>query len=100
MGLKLNEHLRSSALPIRVCEMTFLSTVLLALATVRVRCSPSHGAAEFDILGVVTPRVACSAGQVTADAACCALFPLLDDLQANLFDSGECGEEVSCSEAK
>ncbi|KAJ7921976.1 putative versatile peroxidase [Mycena leptocephala] len=58
--------------------MTFLSTVLLALAAVR----------------VVTPRVTCSTGQVTADAACCALFPLLDDLQANLLDGGECGEEV------
>lgn len=64
------------------------------------RCSPLHGDAELDIQGVVTPRVTCSTGQVTANAACCVLFPLLDDLQTNLFDDGECGEEVSCSEAK
>ncbi|KAJ6492963.1 manganese peroxidase 5 [Mycena vulgaris] len=65
--------------------MAILSTVLLALAAVRVAS------------GVVTPRVTCSTGQVTANAACCALFPLLDDLQANLFDDGECGEEASNS---
>ncbi|KAJ7352148.1 manganese peroxidase 5 [Mycena albidolilacea] len=62
--------------------MAILSTILLALAAVRVAS------------GVVTPRVTCSTGQVTANAACCVLFPLLDDLQSNLFDDGECGEEV------
>ncbi|KAJ6504347.1 manganese peroxidase 3 [Mycena vitilis] len=44
--------------------------------------------------GVVTKRVTCATGQTTANAACCVLFPLLDDLQANLFDGGECGEET------
>ncbi|CAA7259209.1 unnamed protein product [Cyclocybe aegerita] len=40
-------------------------------------------------------RVACPDGVHTAtNAACCALFPILDDIQANLFDGGECGEEV------
>jgi len=41
----------------------------------------------------LTKRVTCATGQVTANAACCAFFPLLDDLQANKFE-GECGEEV------
>ncbi|TFY67230.1 hypothetical protein EVG20_g4017 [Dentipellis fragilis] len=43
----------------------------------------------------VTRRVACPDGKNTAtNAACCALFPILDDIQTNLFDGGECGEEV------
>lgn len=36
----------------------------------------------------------CDTGQVTANAACCALFPILEDIQENLFNDGECGEEV------
>ena len=28
------------------------------------------------------------------NAACCALFAVVDDLQQNLFDGGECGEET------
>ncbi|KII92123.1 hypothetical protein PLICRDRAFT_461658 [Plicaturopsis crispa FD-325 SS-3] len=43
----------------------------------------------------ITKRVACPDGKNTAtNAACCALFPILDDIQANLFDGGQCGEEV------
>ncbi|KAF8893865.1 manganese peroxidase 3 [Infundibulicybe gibba] len=43
----------------------------------------------------VIKRVACADGVHTAtNAACCALFPVLDDIQANLFDGGECGEEA------
>ncbi|KZV63595.1 class II peroxidase [Peniophora sp. CONT] len=42
----------------------------------------------------VTKRVTCSDGNITANEACCILFPILDDLQANLFDNGECGEDV------
>ncbi|KAH9848375.1 manganese peroxidase 2 [Lenzites betulinus] len=45
--------------------------------------------------GAVTRRVTCPDGVNTAtNAACCALFPVLDDIQTNLFDGGECGEEV------
>ncbi|KDR70776.1 hypothetical protein GALMADRAFT_75730 [Galerina marginata CBS 339.88] len=39
-------------------------------------------------------RVTCSTGHVTANAACCALFPIVDTLQAGLFDGAECGEEA------
>jgi len=43
----------------------------------------------------ITRRVACPDGVNTAtNAACCALFAVRDDLQANLFDNGECGEDV------
>ncbi|KAJ8520286.1 hypothetical protein ONZ45_g2865 [Pleurotus djamor] len=39
-------------------------------------------------------RATCAGGQVTANEACCVLFPIIDDIQKNLFDGGECGEEV------
>lgn len=43
----------------------------------------------------LTRRVACADGVNTAtNAACCALFAIRDDIQENLFDGGECGEEV------
>ncbi|KAL0956143.1 hypothetical protein HGRIS_002306 [Hohenbuehelia grisea] len=43
----------------------------------------------------VPPKVAtCADGRTTAHAACCVLFPILDDIQESLFDGGECGEEV------
>ncbi|KZV63541.1 class II peroxidase [Peniophora sp. CONT] len=42
----------------------------------------------------LTKRVTCADGNRTAHQACCVLFPILEDIQANLFDGGECGEEV------
>ncbi|PPR08300.1 hypothetical protein CVT24_002446 [Panaeolus cyanescens] len=43
----------------------------------------------------ITRGVQCPTGQVTSNAACCALFPIVDNiLQAQLFDGGECGEEA------
>jgi hypothetical protein len=64
--------------------MTFrtLSALVFAIAAVRVAN------------GAVTKRVTCATGQTTANAACCVLFPILADIQANLFDGGQCGEEV------
>ncbi|KAJ7097548.1 manganese peroxidase 3 [Mycena epipterygia] len=59
-----------------------LSAVLLAISTARLTSA------------VITKRVTCPTGQTTANAACCVLFPILTDIQANLFDGGECGEEV------
>ncbi|VDB94209.1 unnamed protein product [Peniophora sp. CBMAI 1063] len=41
----------------------------------------------------VTKRVTCPGGGVTANAACCVLFPVLEDIQANLFDN-ECGDNA------
>ncbi|KAI0312758.1 manganese peroxidase 2 [Amylostereum chailletii] len=43
----------------------------------------------------LTKRVACPDGVNSANnEACCVLFPILEDIQATLFDGGECGEEV------
>ncbi|KAF8894206.1 manganese peroxidase [Gymnopilus junonius] len=39
-------------------------------------------------------HVKCPTGQVTSNAACCALFPMVDKIQQDLFDGGECGEEA------
>ena len=39
----------------------------------------------------LTRRVACPDGKNTAtNEACCAFFPILEDIQENLFDGGEC----------
>ena len=49
----------------------------------------------FYASAALTRRVACPDGKNTAtNAACCALFPIMDDLQQNLFDNAECGENA------
>ncbi|KAI0092714.1 manganese peroxidase 1 [Irpex rosettiformis] len=45
-------------------------------------------------LAAPSKRVTCSPGRVVSNAACCKWFPILDDLQTNLFDGGQCGEET------
>ena len=42
----------------------------------------------------LTKRVTCPDGNIASDAACCSLFAIRDDIQQNLFDGGECGEDV------
>ncbi|KAJ7577384.1 manganese peroxidase 1 precursor [Mycena floridula] len=61
-----------------------LTTTLITLAIVH------------STYGAFTPvkRTTCSTGQTVSNAACCAWFPVLEDIQQNLFDGGECGEEV------
>ncbi|EMD37100.1 MnP-short short manganese peroxidase [Gelatoporia subvermispora B] len=45
--------------------------------------------------GAITRRVTCPDGVNTvANAACCPLFAVRDDIQESLFDGGKCGEEV------
>ena len=44
--------------------------------------------------GALIRRATCSDGTVVANSACCVLIPVIQDLQTNLFDGGECGEEV------
>ncbi|KAJ7666360.1 manganese peroxidase isozyme precursor [Mycena rosella] len=39
-------------------------------------------------------RAVCSNGRSAASDACCIWFDVLDDIQQNLFDRGECGEET------
>jgi hypothetical protein len=38
--------------------------------------------------------VTCPNGHVVRNGACCDLFPILKDIQANLFDGGKCGEDA------
>ena len=58
----------------------------------------ASGAAHRGILGVVIePRdgqARCATGQVVSNAACCAWFPVLQDIQQNLFHGGQCGAEA------
>ncbi|KAK0231748.1 manganese peroxidase 1 precursor [Armillaria nabsnona] len=62
---------------------TSLLALLFSLAVVR----------QSD--AALTKRVACADGiHTVTNEACCALFPIIDDLQENLFDGGVCGEEV------
>ncbi|KAJ7641900.1 putative versatile peroxidase [Roridomyces roridus] len=37
-------------------------------------------------------RVTCPTGEQTANAACCALFPVLDDIQTNMFAGDTCSD--------
>ncbi|KDR78109.1 hypothetical protein GALMADRAFT_138251 [Galerina marginata CBS 339.88] len=60
---------------------------LSALVAIALAASQTASAA-------LTKRVTCSTGHVTANAACCALFPIVDQIQKDLFDGGECGEEA------
>ncbi|KAI0705026.1 manganese peroxidase 1 [Cerioporus squamosus] len=57
--------------------------VITALAVAAVTAAPSGKG-----------QTSCKHGRKTANAACCVWFDVLDDIQANLFDGGECGEEV------
>ncbi|KAJ6535206.1 heme peroxidase [Mycena vulgaris] len=45
-------------------------------------------------VAVPTKRAACSKGRTATHAACCVWFDVLDDIQENLFDGAECGEET------
>ena len=47
------------------------------------------------VLGAATTRRAtCAGGQQVQNEACCVWFPILEDIQTNMFDGGECGDEV------
>ncbi|KAF7325593.1 Peroxidase [Mycena kentingensis (nom. inval.)] len=61
-----------------------LSSLVLALATVSV----------VNAAATVSKRATCPGGEEVNDAACCALIPIVADLQDDLFDGAECGEEA------
>jgi len=46
------------------------------------------------VSAAVPRRFTCSDGNVTANEACCVLFPIMADLQSTLLDNGECGDDV------
>ncbi|KAK7013749.1 peroxidase [Favolaschia claudopus] len=60
-----------------------LSTALVSLATIS------------SVYGAVAPkrRATCAGGQSVANEACCAWFPVLEDIVPNLFDN-ECGDDA------
>ncbi|KAF8995235.1 MnP-atypical-a, class II peroxidase [Cyathus striatus] len=62
--------------------MAFVRSVIISLALAAV----SYAA--------LTKRVTCPGGHVTANRACCAMFPVVQNLQENLFDGSECREEA------
>ncbi|KAK0214676.1 manganese peroxidase 1 precursor [Armillaria nabsnona] len=65
--------------------MAFASLLALIFSLTVVRLSDA----------ALTKRVACPDGiHTVTNEACCVLFPVIDDLQKNLFEGGECGEEV------
>ncbi|KAJ7055734.1 heme peroxidase [Mycena amicta] len=64
--------------------MQLLLLVALVAVAVGVSAAPNPPA----------KRATCSKGRTSAHASCCVWFDVLDDIQTNLFDGGECGEEV------
>jgi hypothetical protein len=46
------------------------------------------------VAGALVRRVVCPNGKSVSNDKCCDLFPILEDIQANLFDHGECGEDA------
>ncbi|KAF8995239.1 heme peroxidase [Cyathus striatus] len=62
--------------------MAFVRSVTISLAIAAV----SYAA--------FTKRVICPDRHVAANRACCALFPVVQNFQENLFDGSECGEEA------
>ncbi|KAI0743945.1 manganese peroxidase 1 [Daedaleopsis nitida] len=61
--------------------------VTLALLAASVNAAPKGGPGNGGL-------TSCKHGRKSANAACCVWFDVLDDIQTNLFDGGECGEEV------
>jgi hypothetical protein len=58
-------------------------TLLASLSTVLAAATPA-------------PQVQCPGGGLTANAACCALFPVLEDITQNMFTDG-CGDAAHTS---
>jgi cytochrome c peroxidase len=46
------------------------------------------------VVAALVRRVTCPNGKGVSNEKCCDLFPILEDIQANLFDHGECGEDA------
>ncbi|KAI0812394.1 heme peroxidase [Irpex lacteus] len=67
-------------------DMAFKALVALASLATAVFAAPAAPAPS--------PLVSCGNGQSVQNAACCAWFPVLDDIQANLFSGGTCEEEA------
>ncbi|GJE95276.1 lignin peroxidase [Phanerochaete sordida] len=60
---------------------------LLSVVSIALSLGAAHGA-------VIEKRATCSNGKTVSSAACCAWFPVLEDIQENLFHGGQCGAEA------
>ncbi|KAI0089364.1 manganese peroxidase 1 [Irpex rosettiformis] len=66
--------------------MAFKAVLALLTIASAVLAAPSDATADN--------RAKCGGGRVASHPQCCKWFDVLDDIQKNLFDGGECGEEV------
>ncbi|KIM42045.1 class II peroxidase [Hebeloma cylindrosporum] len=66
----------------------------MAFARLSAIIALAFGASQLVSAAVVQRSTTCPSGQTTANATCCQLFPIVDLLQTQLFDGGECGEEA------
>ena len=74
-----------------------LNVVLAVVSVASGTCALLAWAAPKSLIIVAAAlvrRVTCPNGKGVSNEKCCALFPVLEDIQANLFDRGECGEDA------
>ncbi len=71
----------------------FLSLVSLASGTY-IHLAEVVPKLTIVVAAALVRRVTCPNGRSVSNDKCCDLFPILEDIQANLFDHGECGEDA------
>lgn len=54
----------------------------------------SHTDSKNGLAIAINKRATCSNGVSVSDEACCAWFPVLDDIQQNMFAGGQCNVEA------
>ncbi|KAH9993976.1 manganese peroxidase precursor [Russula vinacea] len=72
-----------------------LKSLKLQAALVAVWVGRTNDKSDQVHTAALTRRIPCPDGVHTAtNAACCVLYPIVDSLQENFFEGGQCGEEV------
>lgn len=72
---------------------TFLALASLASGTCLLLAQVAPKSMSV-LAAALVRRFTCPSGQVVSKAECCALFPILEDIQENLFEGGKCGEDA------
>ena len=77
-------------------SLVIISALVCATSGMHISNVPLRVASNTAHLAALTRRAApCPDGVHSAThPACCALYPIVDHIQENLFDGGECGDEV------
>jgi len=70
-------------------HFTIITTLLFGLSQLANATLHQRGAHNS-----LTKRFACPTGQVTSRPQCCSLYPIVQKLQAELFEGGQCNEEA------